>query len=578
MSYLVVLTLAASTAAAGEIRERPARLSPIPIAVPRRADYPTGVVRNVAIVYQNGDEHAENVELHVLGTGQMLLAFRGGGTGQTETPDARIRVFSFDPATYQGSLLSEVASAVATPPRGIRDPKLFSWQGRLKLSAISRQAGFPVRDLFSNARTVVAESMDEGHTFTVPAPALLKQSEDKTFGMWRYVRRREAGNVEALYATAYNDGDTIAAYFRSEDGGATFTRRGDILASPVDVPSEAELFFGGPRRETAIALVRLDNKGLLSAGQTAICTKHADANGMSGDFECSRRIEQRLDGPSEVFEARGRRFIVARKHLACTRKRTALYEMRGELADPKAPVSLCEVAELPSSGDTAYAAVAAIPGHRDEFVAAWYSTPLDTDLPWLAAQFAPSWILAARLDFTRYDPSICVPPAPVPVCPESELPAPVGPAPDGEYVLNLAPSFLPEQAVAFEAHARREKEGVRLTLQGLDHEGLTRGSRVPLGESFSATARTGSDGVSTFEFGSPTVPLSIFPLGTKLPGAFLFERFKLRMVPTAEGFCGNVEGDVVFQEVPGLLPPGTRLLFEGSTFAATREGGSARCP
>src|SRR5262249_29434107 len=151
----------------------------------------------------------------------------------------------------------------------------------------------------------------------------------------------------------------------SIDGGKTFTRLGSVLAAPGQVPSEAELNFLGPDQSVAVSLVRLDNQGLLEDGQTAICVKRGSWLGFFGNFDCRRRLEQRLDGPSRIFEAAGRKFVIARKHLACTRKRTALYELRGDLTDPAAPIQLLEVAELPSNGDTAYAAVSPVPGHPD---------------------------------------------------------------------------------------------------------------------------------------------------------------------------------------------------------------------
>jgi hypothetical protein len=75
----------------------PGELSPIPIPTPDGPAYARGVIRDLAVVYQNGDEHAENVELHLLPSRKMLLAFRAGGTGQAETGTARIRIFHFDP-------------------------------------------------------------------------------------------------------------------------------------------------------------------------------------------------------------------------------------------------------------------------------------------------------------------------------------------------------------------------------------------------------------------------------------------------------------------------------------------------
>ena len=57
-------------------------LTPVPIPTPDGPAYARGIIRDLAVVYQNGDEHAENVELHLLPSRKMLLAFRAGGTGQ----------------------------------------------------------------------------------------------------------------------------------------------------------------------------------------------------------------------------------------------------------------------------------------------------------------------------------------------------------------------------------------------------------------------------------------------------------------------------------------------------------------
>jgi hypothetical protein len=47
---------------------------------------------------------------------------------------------------------------------------------------------------------------------------------------------------------------------------------------------------------------------------------------------------------------------------------------------------------------------------------------------------------------------------------------------------------------------------------------------------------------------------------------------------SVDGFCGGIEGNVVLSPIPGLLPPGTRLLLEGTTFGASRSGGTRACP
>lgn len=560
----------------------PVVLSPTPVPTPEGPAYALGVIRNVAVVYQNGDEHAENVELHLLPSQQMLLAFRAGGTGQAETGTARIRIFHFDPLSYAGTLASEVAPAPSTPARGIRDPKLFEWNGALRLGAISRLSGFPIRDLLADTRTVIASSDDGGNTFDTPAPVSFQLTR-KPWGLWRYVGWRSMLGFRVLYATGYDDGDTEAAYFGSVDGGKSFVKLGSLVKAPGLVPSEAELNFLGESQDVAVSLVRLDNQGLLEDGQTAVCVKQGSWLGFFGDFDCSRRLEQRLDGPSRVFEVDGRTFVVARKHLACTRKRTALYEIRGDLTNPRSPIRLFEVAELPSNGDTAYAAVAPIPGQPKRFALAWYSTPLGADLPWLPAQFGPTWILAATLDFRNYDPRIAVPAGPDARCPAAPLPSASAKAVDGQFLLSVGPSFFPQLPAVFAAQAMTSGSTLTLALQAVDQNALFSGvGVVPVGEPFIGSGMVDPAGRVTIEFGAPVIPFAAYPLGTAGDGGagitFQLQGFRLDGVTTAAGgLCGNVSGDAVVQG-PGLIPPNTRLLFEGSTFGTDPAGVVTGCP
>jgi hypothetical protein len=532
------------------------------------------MVQNIAVVYQNGDEHAENVELHLLPSKRMLLAFRAGGTGQTETGTARIRVFHFDPLSYSGTLASEVMPAPGDTVRGIRDPKLFQWNGTLKLGAISRVAGFPIRDLLAETQTVISSSRDQGESFGLPAPVDFKLTQ-KPWGLWRYVDWRSPDGTEVLYATGYDDGDQEAAYFGSLDGGKSFIKLGSLVKAPALVPSEAELSFLGEDQRVAVSLVRLDDQGLLEDGQTAVCVKRGSPLGFFGDFDCRRRLEQRLDGPSRIFQVDGRFFVVARKHLACTRKRTALYEIRGDLTDPGSPVALYEVAELPSNGDTAYAAVAPIPGQPKRFVLSWYSTPLGAEIPWLPAQFGPSWILAATLDFSRYDPRIATPPGPDAHCPSAPLPAASPADLEGPFLLSVGPSFFPDLPAVFVAQATTRTGTLSLTLQSVDQNALLgTGDIVPVGSPFSASGSVDERGRFSLDFGNPVIPFAAYPLGTAGDGGagitFALRGFRLDGVATsADGFCGNVSGDVLVQGA-GLIPPNTRLLFEGSTFGADR--------
>ena len=242
----------------------PVVLTPEPVPTPEGPAYARGIIRNVAVAYQNGDEHAENVELHLLPSKKMLLAFRAGGTGQAETGTARIRVFDFDPLSYTGTLASEVVPPASDPVRGIRDPKLFEWGGALKLGAISRVSGFPIRDLLADTRTVVATSHDEGKTFDSPVPTTFKLTH-KAWGLWRYVSWHSPIGTRVLYATGYDDGDQEAAYFGSLDGGKSFVKLGSLVNAPGLVPSEAELNFLGKDNSIAVSMVQLDDQGLLEA-------------------------------------------------------------------------------------------------------------------------------------------------------------------------------------------------------------------------------------------------------------------------------------------------------------------------
>ncbi len=557
-------------------------LTPTRVPTPDGPAYARGVIRDIDVVYQNGDEHAENVELHLLPSRKMLLAFRAGGTGQAETGTARIRIFHFDPQSHGGRLASEVFPAPSDPVRGIRDPKLFEWDGALRLGAISRLAGFPIRDLLAETQTVLATSRDDGDSFDTPVPVAFKLT-DQRWGLWRYVGWRSPFGTRILYATGYDDGDQEAAYFGSIDGGRSFVKLGSLVNAPRLVPSEAELSFLGEDRMIAVALVRLDDQGLNEDGQTAVCVKRGSWLGFLGDFDCSRRLEQRLDGPSKLFEVDGRTFVVARKHLSCTRKRTALYELRGDLTDPRSPVRLFEVAELPSNGDTAYAAVAPIPGQPRRFALAWYSTPLGADIPWLPAQFGPTWILAATLDLSRYDPGIAVPAGPDAHCPAAPLPSASATGVDGAFLVSVGPSFFPDLPAVFVGQATTSGGTLTLALQAVDQNALLgTGAVVPVGDPFVGSAPVTADGRFGIDFGDPVIPFAAYPLGTAGDGGagitFRLQGFRLDGVTTsADGFCGNVSGDVLVQG-PGLIPPNTRLLFEGSTFGADRAQVVTRCP
>lgn len=520
-------------------------------------------ISDARIFYSDG-LHSENTEMIRLGD-RILLAFRGGEEGQTGSARARIKIYESTDEGESFTFLSEVA--MPNDPedpeddRDIRDPKFVFFRDKLFLYCISRVPGFTYRDLFGEAWTVRSESADGGRTWTVP----VKTFEDRWlfgieiyWGFWRFTNRRyevQGEPRETLYATGYDDGDINVGLFVSEDG-VNWRKHAVIFSNYNDLPSETELQFFGENNEIAVALIRLDNQGLLHDGQTAICTSREPFL----RWECGRRIEQRIDGPTWVVWRDGpqiRHFVFARKHLPCTFKRTAAYELRGDLTDPAAPIEVCEIQEVPSAGDTAYTALVPLSGSR--YLLSWYSSPVDQELAWLEGQFSPSDIWLAEVDFTKA-PAECRPPDPKRPCEPPPMPSGTEVHDtSGRHLLTFAPVIWPSNPVFFTAEIAFRGTTFDMTLQPLDQE-----TKTPVG-----TAKTIAgipflpDGSFVADFGSLEVPGPAYPVideSIPLP----LKEFKLIGKTLSDGgFCGYASG---YAE---LLPtPSDRIPLEGSTFGA----------
>jgi hypothetical protein len=520
-------------------------------------------VSNQRIVYSDG-LHNENTEMIRLAD-RILLVFRGGETAQVGSARAHINVFASmdDGATFH--LQSQVNANDLPGGRDIRDPKLVQMNDQLFLYDISRVPGPHYRDVGGQAWTIRADSTDAGETWTPPVKtyADVDASGTETFwGFWRFTRRSytvDGQPRETLFATAYTDLDVAVGLFASDDG-INWQKRAVIIDSYDDVPSEAELQFFGPNQETAVALVRLDNQDVLANGQTAICT----AKDPFIDWECGRRIEQRLDGPTWIVRQENgapRNFVFARKHLPCTFKRTAAYELRGDLATPGAPIQVCEIQELKSSGDTAYTALA--PLSADHYLLSWYSSPVDHDIPWFQGIYSPSDIWLADVDFAAA-PRGCTPPPAKQSCTPPPLPSDGARADvSGDFLLTLAPVFWPDEVVLFRASARVDGGALTLTLQPLDRD-----TRAPVGTPWVAPATPiDADGHFHATFGTQSVPYQSYPrLGDPVLSV---HDFALDGVTTSSSaFCGDVLGYA--QVFGGHVSDQVRL--EGSTFGTTPLG------
>lgn len=543
---LVLIALILVSAACGD-RSDEVNFSPAPTS--------TSFISDQRIVYSDG-LHNENTEMIQLGS-RILLAFRGGESGQTGSNRARIKVYESVDRGQTFTLISEVA--MPNDPNGgrdIRDPKFVTMGNTLFLYAISRLPGFAYRDLFGEAWPVRADSTDGGRTWTIPVKTY---DSAVNWGFWRFTKRRyqvSGSTKETLFATGYNDGDAAVGLFVSDDGVA-WKQQATILNRYVDVPSEAELEFFGSNNQKAVALVRLDNQDVLADGQTAICT----SSDPFVTWECGRRIEQRLDGPTWIVRRDGdrlRNFVFARKHLPCTFKRTAAYELRGDLTDPSASIEVCEIQEVKSTGDTAYTSLVPLSGQQ--YLLSWYSSTLGQELPWLQAQFEPSDIWLAAVDF-RNAPDACVHSQPKRPCEPPPLPSGTQVfGVTGHYLVTLAPVIWPTEAVFFTADVAVHGSTLDVTLQPLD--GIT---KEPVGPEWMATTvAVATDGRFAADFGTQPLPAAAYPLLDD-PQLMLGD-FTLTFKTTSpDTFCGNIDGYA--QVLPGTS---NRIQLSGTTFGAVR--------
>jgi hypothetical protein len=326
--------------------------------------------------------HNENTDLTAW-NGAMWLVHRTARS-QVLGPNSSLHVYR---STDAGRTFVPVARIEAPPDRDIRDPHFYVVGGELWIKALTRLPVTSWRD--ANVDTIaVALRSHDGINWQAPVaigPA--------GWSFWRI--REQAGTY---YTAAYRDGDTEVALFSSTDG-LRWKEIAPIYGVAADTPLETELTFMPSGR--LLALVRMDGTDDELLGTNGrLRTKVCWASPPYDHFDCPQEVTgQRLDGPV-TFLARNRLFVIARKHLTGGRKRTALYELQGDL-DNGGTLTILERGELPSAGDTSYAGVAfADPTHA---IVSWYSGDTHVDEPWILGWLDLSDIWVGSIDLGRLE-------------------------------------------------------------------------------------------------------------------------------------------------------------------------------
>ncbi len=325
--------------------------------------------------------HHENTDL-ITWNGAIWLVHRSA-VSQILGPNSALHVYK---STDSGVSFVHQAKIDAPVDRDIRDPHFYIVGSELHLKALTRLPVVSSRDSDVDTIAVNAHSSD-GVTWSALTPI-----GPPTWSFWNIEK-----HGDTLYTAAYEDGDKSVVMYSSTDG-LVWTRGALVYGVSADTPLETELVFMPSGK--LLALVRMDGTDEeLLGGTGRLRTKVCWADPPYAQFACPDELTgQRLDGPVSWFW-NGRLFVLARKHIAGTRKRTALFEITGTLEG--GPIGIREWGEVPSAGDTAYGGVAALGGSR--FVITWYSGELARNDTWGVGILRPTDIWKATLDLSKLE-------------------------------------------------------------------------------------------------------------------------------------------------------------------------------
>jgi hypothetical protein len=326
-------------------------------------------------------QHLEDTDVTTW-NGAIYLVFRSAKS-QVLGPNSSLRVYR---STDKGATFDLTAVLPAPEDRDLRDPCFYTIGDKLAIKGLTRLPVVSTRDSNVDTITVATTSEDGTHWsgFVPISPAT-----------WSYWRIRDFAGVH--YAAAYEDGDKSVKLFSSTDG-LQWTAGAVIYGVSADTPLETEIVFMPSGR--MLALVRMDGTTDELLGNVGrLRTKVCWATPPYGSFDCPQELTGvRLDGPVAFFHG-PKLYVIARKHFIedADRKRNALYAIGGTLEG--GPLTIQELGELPSAGDTAYTGVADLDANR--VIAIWYSSELAADAPWGRAILDGSDIWRGEIDFSK---------------------------------------------------------------------------------------------------------------------------------------------------------------------------------
>jgi hypothetical protein len=325
--------------------------------------------------------HNENTDYYKRGS-TIFLVHRTA-MSQILGPNSSLRISRSDD---NGQTWQLQAILPAPSDRDLRDPHFFEVGGKLGIEALTRLPVTSTRD--SNVDTItVGTFSDDGKTWSAFEPLA-----PETWSFWR--PKLQAG---VWYSAAYEDGDKSVKLFRSSDGHK-WDAGAVIYGVAADTPLETELVFMPSGR--MLALVRMDGTDAELLGANGrLRTKVCWATAPYDHFDCPQEFtDQRLDGPVAFFHG-GKLYVIARKHLpgGDDRKRMTLFAIGGTLEG--GPLTISELGDFPSGGDTAYAGVADLDASHTLVV--WYSSDISDDRPWLLAILLAADIWQGTIDWTQ---------------------------------------------------------------------------------------------------------------------------------------------------------------------------------